>query len=305
MTIRMKDTHLIKLLTLITTTLIVGHSSPAHAADADIVAALKSKGAEAVETKGALTGLSFRDCTGLVEGDYQQIHQLSHLKSLSFGKGFNDAALKALGAMPEVEMLTTNGMDVSDGGVGALATFQNLRTFSIFHPGKSLTGTGLAALVTLPHFENLTVAGSTEFGDAGMAAVATLPHLKGFRTWHSGVTVEGVKQLRSLKELTTLTLGQRLANTPPTTLSDAAVAVLADCASLEALNLQEARLTLSALSQLKKLTHLKRLTLDGIDLAEADVNTLKQQLAPVDVRWTAPNDAAKHRIDALFKVPAQ
>jgi hypothetical protein len=57
---------------------------------------------------------------------------------------------------------------------------------------------------------------------------------------------------------------------------------------------------LPALAQLKKLSHLKRLTLDGIDIAEADVNTLKQELAPVDVRWTAPNDAAKRRIEALF-----
>jgi hypothetical protein len=119
------------------------------------------------------------------------------------------------------------------------------------------------------------------------------------------VTVDGVKKLSGLKQLTSLTLGQRLANTPPTTLSDAAVVALADCPSMEMLTLQEARLTLPALSQLKKLTHLKRLTLDGIDIPESDVNTLKQQLAPVDVRWTAPNDAAKKRIEALFKGPAQ
>ena len=276
-------------------------SNCVQATDADIIAALKAKGAEPVETKGALTGLSFRDCTGLTASDYQQLHQLSHLKSLSFGKGFNDAALKALGPMPELEMLSTNGMDVSDDGLGALAGFQNLHGWAIFHPSKSLTGTGLAVLAKLPHFDNLTVAGSAAFEDPGMAAVATITQLKSFRTWHSGVTVEGVKKLSSLKQLTSLTLGQRLANTPPTTLSDAAVVALADCPSLEMLSLQEARLTLPALSQLKKLTHLKRLTLDGIDIPEADINTLKQQLAPVDVRWTAPNDAAKKRIEALFK----
>ncbi|HEY3900865.1 MAG TPA: hypothetical protein VGM54_19800 [Chthoniobacter sp.] len=292
------------LLPLIAATLVAGPSHFVRAADADIVTALKAKGAEAIETKGALTGLSFRDCTGLTAADYQQVHQLSHLKSLSFGKGFNEAALKALGAMPEVEMLSTNGMDVSDEGLGVLSGFQNLHTFAIFHPSKSLTGTGLAVLAKLPHFDNLTVAGSAEFADAGMAAVATIGQLKSFRTWHSGVTVEGVKKISGLKQLTSLTLGQRLANTPPTTLSDAAVVALADCPSLEMLSLQEARLSLPALSQLKKLTHLKRLTLDGIDIPEADINTLKQQLAPVDVRWTAPNDAAKKRIEALFK-PAQ
>jgi hypothetical protein len=270
------------------------------ASNADIEAALKAKGAEPVESKGALTGLSFRDCTGLTAGDCQQIHQLSHLKSLSFGKGFNDAELKALGAMPELETLNANGMEVSDAGIGALAQSPNLKSIAIFHPGKGFTGAGLAALAKLPRLERLTVAGSTEFADAGMAAVASLGQLKEFRTWHSGVTLEGVKKLPALKQLTSLTLGQRLSRTPPTTLSDEAIAVLADCSSLEALNLQEARLTLSALGQLKKLPKLKRLTLDGIDLPEADVTALKAQLASVDIRWTAPNGPAKQRIDALF-----
>jgi hypothetical protein len=272
----------------------------ASAAEADIVAALKAKGAEAVETKGVLTGLSFRDCSGLTESDYQQIHQLTHLKSLSMGKGFNDAALKALGAMPEIEMLGTNGMDVSDNGIAALTGFPNLRNLAIFHPGKSLTGTGLAALSKLPHLERLTVAGSTEFGDAGMAAVATLGQLKEFRTWHSAVTIEGVKKLPALKQLTSLNLGQRLAKGPPATLSDDAVAIVAECPSLEMVSLQEARLSLAALSQLKKLSKLKRLTLDNIDISEADIVALKKQLGSVDVHWTAPNEQARPRIEGLF-----
>jgi hypothetical protein len=282
--------------------LILAASLPLRASDTDIVNALKAKGAEPIETKGVLTGLGFRDCTGLIDGDYQQIHQLVHLKSLNFGKGFNDAALKALGAMPELENFNTNGMEVSDEGIGALAQLPSLRGIAIFHPGKGFTGTGLTALAKLPHLESLTVAGSTEFGDAGMAAVATIGTLKGFRTWHSGVTVEGVKKLVALKQLANLTLGQRLAYTPPTTLSDAAVAALADCSSLESLSLQEARLTLSALGQLKKLSKLKHLNLDGIDIPEADVTALKLQLSGVDVRWKAPDDAAKKRINALFSV---
>src|SRR2546430_1959590 len=86
------------------------------AGDAEIVAGLKSKGAEVTETKGVPTGLSFRDCAGLTAEDYQKIHQLAQLKTLSFGRGFNDAALKALGALPELENFSTNGMDVSDDG---------------------------------------------------------------------------------------------------------------------------------------------------------------------------------------------
>jgi hypothetical protein len=114
------------------------------------------------------------------------------------------------------------------------------------------------------------------------------------------VTIEGVKKLRALKNLTSLTLGQRLSYTPPVTLSDEAVTVLAECSSLESLALQEARLTLPVLAQLKKLPKLKRLALDGIDIAESDIAALKQQLAKTDVRWTAPTDQNKKRIEALF-----
>ena len=35
-------------------------------------------------------------------------------------------------------------------------------------------------------------------------------------------------------------------------------------------------------------------------MAESDLAALKQQLPKTDVRWTAPKDAEKKRIDALF-----
>ncbi len=268
-----------------------------HASDAEIIATLKSKGAEATETKGVVTALSFPDCSKLTPPDYALLSQLTAVKQLGFGKGFNEDGLKAIGTAASIENLSTNGMDVSDEGIMALATWKALRSFAIFHPSKRLTGTGLAALTQV---ERLTVAGSLEFGDQGMAAIATLTQLKGFRTWHSGVTTEGVEKLAALKNLTSVYVGQRLSYAPPVTLSDAALTVLAELATLEDVTLSEARLTLGALGQLKKLPHLKRLTLDGIDLTESDVSALKQQLPKTDVRWTKPNEQYKKRIDALF-----
>jgi len=272
-----------------------------HAGDAEIIAALKAKGGQTTETKGAVTGLNFPDCSNLVAADYAQMGQLTGVKQLGFGKGFADAGLKAIGTAATVEALSTNGMDVTDEAIATLATWKSLSNFAIFHPGPKFTGKGLAALASLPKFESLTVAGSTAFADEGMAAVATLTGLKGFRTWHSGVTTEGVKKIAALKNLTSLWIGQRLSYTPPVTVSDAVLPVFADLPLLESLTLDEARLTLPALSQLKKLTHLKRLTLTGIDIPEADINTLKQQLPKTDIKWTAPNDASKKRIEALFK----
>jgi hypothetical protein len=264
------------------------------------LAALKAKGAEVTETKGEITGLSFKTKVILNEEDARQIQGLTHLKTFACAAGFDDASFAALAGLPELESFSSNGMDASDNGIRVLGSLKKLRSAAFFHPGKKFSGAGLAALADLPNFEGLTVAGSVEFSDEGMAAVGKLTHLKGFRTWHSGVTVEGVKKLLALQEIKTLTIGQRLAAKPPTTLSDDAVIALAGLKSLESLALQEARLTLPALSQLKQLTHLKKLTLDGIDIPEADVAQLRLQLPQTDVKWTAPNEAAKKRIDALF-----
>ena len=275
-------------------------TSSLHANDATIAAALKSKGAEITETKGEVTGVAFRDCSKFAAADFAQVRELSKLKQVNLGAGCNDGTLQALGALPELEVLSTNGLDATDAGISVLTACKKLKTFALFHPGKNFTGTGFAALAQMPALESLTVGGSNQFADAGMAAVATIKGLKGFRTWHTGVTIEGVKQLAALKNLTSLTLGQRLSYTPPTTLADDCLPVLAELNSLESLNLTEARLSLEAVAQLKKLPKLKRLNLEGIEMAESDLAALKQQLAKTDVRWTAPKDAEKKRIGALF-----
>jgi hypothetical protein len=273
-----------------------------HADETALAAALEAKGAEVTVAQAEITGLSFKTKATFTDSEVQQIRRLGHLKTFSCGPGFDDAVFSALNGAPELEAFSANGLDASDEGLRALGACKKLKSIALFHPGKKFHGPGLAALAGLPALERLTVAGSTEFGDDGLAAVAQLKHLREFRVWHSSVTAEGLKQLQALPEIRGLTIGQRLANTPPAALTDAAVVALAGCSSLESLSLQEARLTLPALTQLGKLTHLKRLMLDGIDLPESDLAALKQQLPQTDVRWTAPNDAAKKRIDALFGV---
>lgn len=273
-------------------------SQKADAADPASAAAAKIPGAEIVETKNVLTGLSFKNSKELTEADYRQIRALEGLKSLSFGAGLDDVGFKILAGMPALESLTTNGT-VSDEGVRSLAECKSLRTLTFFHPG-TFQGAGLAALSTLPNLESFSVGGTLSFADPGMAAVAGLTHLKALRVWHTGVTVEGVKSLRALKELKSLTLGQRLSMKPPVTLNDDAVAVVAELSSLETLTLQEARLSLPALLRLKQLPNLKRLTLDSIDISEGDVATLRQELPKTEIKWTAPSESAQRRIEGLF-----
>ena len=70
--------------------------------------------------------------------------------------------------------------------------------------------------------------------------------------------------------------------------------------SLESVQLSEARLKLPVLLELKQLPNLKTLTLDGIDLPEADVETLKKELARTQIKWTKPTEAYLRRINAMF-----
>jgi len=268
--------------------------------DAEIARLLKEKGAKIGETKGAITTLDAADCSAWTEADFRQLGQLTHLKSLSLGRGVTDTTLPLFCGLPELEVLQTNESQVSDDGIKALARLTSLKNLKLFHPGKAFTGTGLAQLAGMPNLERLTVAGSLAFGDEGMAAASKLTRLKELRTWHAGQTLEGVKKLKELKNLKNLTLGQRLAYTPPTTLSDETLAVLAELASLETLQLEEARLKLEALGQLKALANLKKLILAGIDLPEADVERLRSEMPKVEIQWTRPSEVYLKRIEKLF-----
>lgn len=270
--------------------------------EAEILRLLREKGAKVVEKDGAATTVDAGDVSKWVDDDFRRLGQLSRLKTLSVGAGLSDATLPLLAGLSELEVLQTNLSRMTDEGTKALLPLKKLKNLKLFHPDKAFTGAGLAHLADLPDLERLTVAGSLAFGDEGMAAVAKLTRLKEFRTWHAGQTIEGVKKLKDLKNLKSLTLGQRLAYKPPCTVSDETMAVLAELSSLESLQLEEARLSFDALHQLKQLPGLKTLTLQGIDMAEGDVERLRADLPKTELKWTKPNETYLKRIQALFGV---
>jgi hypothetical protein len=273
---------------------------PAGADDAAIGKLLQAKGVEVTTTGGMVTAVTVQDGAKLTDEDFQQIARLTNLRTLSLNNCLNDKRLAQLTTLVELERLQTNQAQITDAGLGPLARLKNLRNVAFFHPGKSFSGAGLVHLEGLPNLERLTVAGSFAFNDDGLAAVARLTRLKEFRTWHAGGTNEGIKQLKGLKQLTSLHLGQRLTYRPPACPNGDTLAVVADLRSLESLQLDEARLTLAALLQLKQLPALRKLTLGGIDLPRADVERLQKELPRVKVQWTAPNEVYQKRIRALF-----
>jgi hypothetical protein len=275
-------------------------SYPVRGDDAEIGKLLKEKGVTVTESKGAVTAVAVPDKAKLTDQEFAQIGRLIHLKTLDLNNCLDDARLAQLTSLGELETLQTNLAQITDDGLKPLAKLQNLRNLKSFHPGSSFSGAGLGHLAELPHLERLTVAGSLAFNDEGMAAVAKLARLQEFRTWHAGATDDGVKKLTALKNLKSLTLGQRLTYKVPACPTDATIAIIADLKSLEALQLSEARLTYKALLQLKGLSALKKLTLEGIDIPKADVERLMKEWSTVKIEWTEPNDVYKKRIQSLF-----
>jgi hypothetical protein len=270
------------------------------AQDEEAIRRLQEKGAKVVASKGVARSLEAADVSAWTDEEWKGLARLSQLKSLTLSGGPSDSALALLSSLSELESLQTNNSSASDDGMKALASLRKLKILKLFHPGKSFSGAGLAHLAELPELERLTVAGSLQFGDEGMAAVATLTRLKEFRSWHAGQTIEGVKKLKDLKNLKSLTLGQRLAYTPPSTLSDETLPLLSELSSLETLQLEEARLSFDAVKQLQQLAGLRSLILQGIDIAEADVDRLRSELPRVALQWTKPTEAYQKRIQALF-----
>jgi hypothetical protein len=268
--------------------------------DAGLAKELTEKGAKVTETQGVITGFDLPNLSKWSDDDFKKIGQLSHVQKLSFGPSLTNHHLSMLIHLPEVSTFTTNGSQLDDDGVRQLANFKNLAVLTFFHPSNKFTGAGLADLSVLPKLEGLTVGGSSVFGNDGLAAIGKLSHLKNLRVWHCNADSQGLAFLKDLKELRSITVGQRLSNKPPTLLADDALAILASIQSLESVSLMEARLSLAALSQLKQLPALTRLTLDGIDLPESDVAKLKAELPRAQIKWIAPTPVAMKRIGALF-----
>jgi hypothetical protein len=151
-----------------------------RADDAATATALRALGGQVTEANGAVTKVSFRDCSKLGAAEFAAIGQLKSLKSLTlYGscKGLTDETLAHFAGLTALEELGTDGIQVTDAGLKHLANLPNLRTASFFHiafPDKGFTGAGFAAFKSLPKLERLTVAG-TPFNAKGIAQ--GVPHL--------------------------------------------------------------------------------------------------------------------------------
>jgi len=261
-------------------------------------------------TGGEVTELSMKDCSKLHAADFKFIASNATLTKLTlYGscKGLNNETLPLLKKLTKLEELSTDGIQVTDDGLKSLGEMPSLKSLSFFHPSwgsKEFNGSGLAQFVTLPKLERLTIAGSP-FNDQGMAAVGKLTQLKSFRTWHTFQTEAGNEHLLKLANLKDLRLGQRLrqynGQPNPPSLSDETLHILSKLNTLENLWLDEAKLTRAALAQLKALPNLRQLTLERIDISDADLAGLRTDLPNVKIDVKPLTEEQRTALEKMLK----
>ncbi len=230
-------------------------------------------------------------CDAFTADDFRTLGSFTTIKNLSIsGKTITDETLGLLTGLTELEMLSTDGIQLTDAGYKHFAAFRKLKSLAFFHPAfrsKEFTGSGLAELKALPKLERLTFAGSTA-GDVAMEAIGQLTQIKEFRTWHTAQTQAGNAALVKLTNLTALRLGQRLpewGKDTPVSFDETTMEVVGKLKTLESLELTEARLSAKIIPQLKGLPKLKRLKFETVDISAADVEAVKAALPECKVEW--------------------
>lgn len=268
---------------------------------------LRKAGAEVTLTKGVVTGVAIKDLKDFKEADFEALGRLVHLKTLSTsGEALNDKTLSYLTGLVALEDLQTNAAQFTDDGLWQLTLLSNLKQVKFFHTSlkrKDFTGRGFAQFASMKNLRRLTVAGCP-FNDEGMAAVGKLTQLENFRTWHTYQTEAGNEHLKSLTNLKSLHLGQRLrrygGESNAHSLTDKTLDTVAQLKSLEMLTLGEQKFSAAALTKLKALPNLKKLELSQVDVPAETIDRARTALANVQIDWKPVSAEDRAKLDRLL-----
>ncbi|QDU28290.1 Metallo-beta-lactamase L1 precursor [Anatilimnocola aggregata] len=268
---------------------------------------LRKAGAEVTLTKGHVTGVAVKDLSTFTIADFEALSGLVHLKTLSTsGEALNDNTLSYLTGLAALEDLSTNAAQFSDDALWQLTLLGNLKQIKFFHTSlkrKDFTGRGFASFASLKNLRRLTVAGCP-FNDEGMAAVGKLTQLENFRTWHTYQTEAGNESLKSLTNLKSLHLGQRLRRyggaSNAHSLTDSTLDVVSQLKSLDTLTLGEQKFSIEALAKLKALPNLKRLELSQVDLPAQEIERAQTLLPGIQINWKPVTAEERAKLDRLL-----
>ncbi|MHC4400927.1 MAG: leucine-rich repeat domain-containing protein [Planctomycetota bacterium] len=243
------------------------------------------------------------------------------------------AALKRLGAKLEVNdgglVIKVRQLNTDEGmaHLGGLPNLEELHVEGVIHEFWSGTvkaavkeHKALTQLERLPKLRELLVDGGLVIGQSGTAIFAggpesflwkqDLAHLKDLRQLESlhiqnvFVTDAGLRDLKGLAKLTTLSLGFENAGSiicHPIPVTDAGLVHLRGLTELKTLELDHSRITGAGLSHLKGLAKLERLSLRKSRLTDAGVGHVNglTNLRSLDLSYTKITDVGLDRLKTL------
>lgn len=222
----------------------------------DVLNRLQEIGAK-VTTENENIAVSAGNCSKWTDDDFKALGSLTKVTKLVLGGGYKESSLTLLAGLSNLESFTTNSL--SDDNVKVLLQFPKLKQIVFGHTG--FPGLGLASLADLKQLESVTIRGSavagSRAGDEAFECLSKIKSLKQIRIYHLSNTNEGVRRLRDLPYLESLTLGQRGGHVSPACPNDETIAALCEIRSLKTLTLSESRLSHDSVAQLKQLPQLQ------------------------------------------------
>lgn len=214
---------------------------------------------------------------GLSDG--QETVALKHLagsKSLKnifvqFGKKAKDEVLGALESAASLESVSFQDWSgLTDAGLARLAKVKGLKELDCRRCSR-ITGAGLAPFKG-SNLQSLNLTGCDQIGDEGCGHIATMKEMRELIIGAAGVTDAGVKTLAALEKLETLFLSDTLE------LTNACTKEFVSFKSLRMLALSNNDFDDACLPNLKKLTKLKALLVDGTQISMRGFDELEEAL---------------------------
>ncbi len=272
----------------------------------DPAAWTREAGGTALKDKqGRVIGLDLRS-TWVTDADLPAIGEIPKLQSLDLSMTrITDHGVRSLKNATGLQVLKLRYAElVTDEGMAVVRSFKQLKEIDL--RGTKITDTTLEFLEGLPTLESVDV-GYAQVTDNGIDHFGNLTNLKRLTISGNKLTDVGLQALRQIPSLLYLDLGgsQRTdSGLWSVSITDSGIEAVATLEKLEELRLDGTTITARNLEPLKRLPHLKRLSLAGCKRLANDAAPMLEQFQGLEILDLAGSGLDQAAITALrFKLP--
>jgi hypothetical protein len=150
-----------------------------------------------------LTVSKHGESSKLTDAGLSHLQGMRGLRRLSYGGArVTDAGLGYLSGLQELEELLVACPEATDKGLMSFAKLDHLKQLCLWN-GDTMSGEGLTSL---PAPAKLTMLSISHLTDAGMRTITRFLNLRELSTGGQGITSDGFRQLRALKNLEKLSI---------------------------------------------------------------------------------------------------